>query len=506
MNCIDYPFPPDHQFRTPSRFAVQNIWAMMNNRKSRRIAPKGGIADRALLLVLGVFIVAICLLGGSARGDAVQLIVLRPLACLVAGYALYQLAAGQRGAQKVEGLVPLYAGLAVLVVWMIIQLIPLPYQLWSELPGRGLIARLDAAGDQSGLWRPISFSPSRTANSLAALIVPLAAVLLYHVYPNARKKDFLSLIILIAVCNALLGILQILGPSGGPLYFYEFTNSSEAVGFFANRNHSSVFSAVALLIISYMHTQNWRFFGVNTKYTSMALVTFYLLIFLSSILNGSRAGFLCGGIALFIGLILYNLKPVDAAGHRKKQGNGIASIIGSVAIVAFSVLLVLLFFVSDRVPAITRLIESDNMSNLRTSAMPTLLDMIATYWPFGAGFGTFDKVYFIHEPNELLMPSYFNQAHNDWLQILIEGGVLAGLLALAAVFFYLVSVLKLFAAASRNPAHLYFWFGIMVILAVASLVDYPLRTPLFSAVAVWIVTLLFTARRNPEALGFSGRP
>ncbi|VWX60781.1 O-antigen ligase family protein [Sphingorhabdus sp. 109] len=479
---------------------------MMNNRKSRNIAPKGGIADRALLLVLGAFITAICLLGGSVRGDAVQLIVLRPAACLVAGYALYQLGASRAGGQKVQGLAPLYAGLAVLAVWMIIQLIPLPYQIWSELPGRALIAKLDAAGGQRGLSRPLSFSPSRTANSLAALIVPLAALLLFHRYPNRRKKDFLALIIVIALGNSLLGILQILGPSGGPLYFYEFTNATEAVGFFANRNHSSVFSAVALLIISYIYSQNWRFFRLDRKYTNMVLVTIYLLIFLSSILNGSRAGFLCGGIALFLGLVLYNLRPADAKGPGMKQSRKVASIIGSVAIVAFSLTLILLFFASDRVPAVTRLIEADNMSNLRTSAMPTLLEMIGTYWPFGTGFGTFDKAYFIHEPNELLMPSYFNQAHNDWLQMIIEGGAPVAVLAIAGILFYFAAVLKLFVLTASNRAHLFFWFGIMTILGVASLVDYPLRTPLFSAVAVWIVALLLAARRNPEALGFIRDP
>ncbi|WP_173204166.1 O-antigen ligase [Sphingopyxis sp. BSNA05] len=470
----------------------------MNNRKNKGIAPRRAVADRASLLVLGIFIVAICFLGGSARGDAVQLIVLRPVACLVAAFALYQL-----GGQKVRGLVPLYAGLAFLGLWMIIQLIPLPYSIWSELPGRGLIVKLDAAGAQGELWRPLSFSPSRTANSLAALIVPLAALLLFHIYPDRRKKDFLSLIILIAFCNSLLSILQILGPSGGPLYFYEFTNSSEAVGFFANRNHSSVFSAVSLLIISYVYSQNWRFFRLGDKYSNMALGTVYLLVFLSSILNGSRAGFLCGGIALFIGLILYNLRPADAAARRKKQGKRIGSVLVSVAAVGFSAVLVLLFFASDRVPAISRLIETDTMANLRAGAMPTLLEMIGTYWPFGTGFGTFDKAYFIHEPSELLMPSYFNQAHNDWLQILIEGGAPVAVLAVAAILFCIVSVLKLFSATSGNRGHLLFWFGIMGILAVASAVDYPLRTPLFSAVAVWILALLFTARRNPEALGFA---
>lgn len=472
----------------------------MNAKKTSRAPRNHDIVDRAPLLVLGAFALVICLLGGSARGDAVQLVGLRPICCLFAGYAFYRL-----GSQKVSGLMPLYVGLGMLGALMAIQLIPLPYQLWSELSGRAIVVQLDVAGDQAGLWRSISLSPSRTANSLASLIVPLAAVLLFHIYPNDRKRDFLALIIIIALCNSLLSILQLLGPSGGPLYFYEFTNATEAVGFFANRNHSSVFSGVSLLIISYFYGQNWSIFRLNIRYANLLLSAAYVIIFISIILNGSRAGFLCGGIALFLGLVIFNTKHFQATDHVSRRSSRIVSIVGSVAIVIFSAALILLFFVSDRLPALTRLVEADNMSNIRARAMPTLFEMIGNYWPVGAGFGTFDKVYFIHERTELLMPSYFNQAHNDWLQMLIEGGAPIALIAVAGILWYVVSVLKLFSSTSNNISHLLFWFGIMAILAIASLVDYPLRTPIFSAVTVWIVAFLFTARHHPGSFGFSRR-
>ncbi len=37
--------------------------------------------------------------------------------------------------------------------------------------------------------------------------------------------------------SALLGLLQLANGPGSSLYFYEETNRTEAVGFFANRNH-----------------------------------------------------------------------------------------------------------------------------------------------------------------------------------------------------------------------------------------------------------------------------
>lgn len=470
----------------------------MNVKKINGAKRNRDIMDRAPMVVLGLFVAAICLLGGSARGDAAQLVFLRPICCLFAGYGIYRL-----GSQNVKGLVPLYAGLGILGGLMIIQMIPLPYAIWSELPGREVLVNLDAAGGLTGLWRSLTLSPSRTGNSLASLIVPLAAVLLFHIYPNHRKKDLLAVIIVIAAGNAMLGILQILGPSGGALYFYEFTNSGDAVGFFANRNHSSVFSGLSLLIISYFYAQRWQIFRFTEAYTNIFLAAVYIVIFLSIIINGSRAGLLCGGIALFIGLIIFNLKPPETARVKIARVNKIGSIIGSIAVFMFSATLILLFFVSDRLPAVSRLIESDTMSDLRTKAIPTLFEMIGTYWPVGSGFGTFDKVYFIHERSELLMPSYFNQAHNDWLQILIEGGAPVAALAAAGLLWYIASVWKLFLSTSKNLSHLFFWLGTVAILGIASLVDYPLRTPIFSAVTVWMVAFLFTARHNLASFGIS---
>jgi hypothetical protein len=472
----------------------------MNDKKINGAKRNRDIMARAPLFVLGAFVVAICLLGGSARGDAAQLVFLRPICCLFAGYGIYRL-----GSQKVYGLAPLYAGFGILGGLMIIQMIPLPYAIWTALPGREVIVNLDVAGGLTDLWRSITFSPSRTANSLASLIVPLAAVLLFHIYPNDRKKDLLAVIIFIAAGNAMLGILQLLGPSGGALYFYEITNSADAVGFFANRNHSSVFSGLSLLVISYFYAQRWQVFRFTEAYTNIFLAAVYIVIFLSILINGSRAGLLCGGIALFVGLIIFNLKPPETARYKRARVKKIGSIISSIAIFMFSATLILLFFVSERLPAFSRLIEKDPMSDQRREAMPTLFEMIGSYWPVGSGFGTFDKVYYIHERSEFLRPSYFNQAHNDWLQILIEGGAPIALMAIAGIAWYVTNVFKLFLSTSKDASHLFFWFGIMAVIAFASMVDYPLRTPLFSAVTVWLLAFLITSRHNLDRFAINRR-
>ncbi len=48
--------------------------------------------------------------------------------------------------------------------------------------------------------------------------------------------------------------------------------------------------------------------------------------------------------------------------------------------------------------------------------------MIRTYFPVGSGLGGFDPLFRMHEPFELLKPTYFNHAHNDWLEIALDAG------------------------------------------------------------------------------------
>jgi O-antigen ligase len=103
------------------------------------------------------------------------------------------------------------------------------------------------------------------------------------------------------------------------------------------------------------------------------------------------------------------------------------------------------------------------------------------FQPLGSGLGTFVPVYQMFEPPDALLTSYVNHAHNDWLELWLEGGWPA--LAVVAVFVaWLV-----FASARvwRRPAA----EGLAIDRALAraatiaivalllhSTVDYPLRT------------------------------
>src|ERR1700722_5685025 len=116
--------------------------------------------------------------------------------------------------------------LAVVLV-PLIQLVPLPPALWTLLPHRApLIASFDDLGH--GLpWLPISVSPNATWLSVAALLP--------------------TLVVAFGIVSAFLGLLQIAQGPASRLRFFSATNLTEAVGFFANRNHYAAFLYVVLL-------------------------------------------------------------------------------------------------------------------------------------------------------------------------------------------------------------------------------------------------------------------
>ena len=72
-----------------------------------------------------------------------------------------------------------------------------------------------------------------------------------------------------------------------------------------------------------------------------------------------------------------------------------------------------------------------------------------SFLPFGAGFGTFDPVYRRFEPDALLSTIYLNQAHNEPMQLAMEGGIPA--LALLLVFPALVDP-RAFQANGRKSS------------------------------------------------------
>jgi O-antigen ligase len=127
--------------------------------------------------------------------------------------------------------------------------------------------------------------------------------------------------------------------------------------------------------------------------------------------------------------------------------------------------------------------------DLRWPLWPSIADMLPHYLPWGTGVGSYAEAYQVLEPDNLLRPTFSNHAHNELLEILFTAGIPGAALVLLALVFLAAAVWR--GLRSSGDAALFKRLGILVIilLAIASISDYPVRTPILSAVfvlaAIW---------------------
>lgn len=457
------------------------------------------------------FIMIVLLTGGASRPDVMSLLILRPAAFLFLGYACLVTTR-----QQVDLVLVPFVLLSCLAVLMILQLIPLPPSIWSNLPQRDVIYEVSKDLDLQNLWRPLSMVPSRTLNSLLSLSVPAAAIMLFALLDDKQRSRVPLVIVIIGAASMLLGLLQIAGPSEGPLYTYAITNNGSAVGFFANRNHHAVFLACLIPITVGMlfdRLSSKRAGKIDQNFLYIALTVGTIIFVLPYILvTGSRAGALLAIAGLLLSAMLWALWLAKAGRSSSGAGTGKASradkrsfLVKRVSLVPIvSVILLLgvaaaIYF--DRDFAINRYIQLNEVEDLRQKTLPVLLEMAKTNFAFGTGFGSFENLYKMWEPDSLLSPSYFNQAHNDSLQLLIEGGLPAAAIFMALMWIVAAQGIKLCRKLIARERVQYIKIGaffVILMVLTASLADYPTRTPIMMVFFSLILCIFLNQSRQSK--------
>jgi O-antigen ligase len=440
-------------------------------KRSRRVPTIGRFArPSAVILAFATFAAFVALTGGSSRPHIGWALVLRPASvlCIVA-----MLLAGPVNWRSVG---PVSALLALFAATIAIQLVPLPPALWYGLDGResyDAVARLLGG---TKLWHPLSVSPDRTWNSLVALLTPLGTIIGFAALDDRQRRLLLWPVLGIVVFSMVLGVLQIASGTSSPLYWYKVSGRGQLIGLLANRNHQAALLALALPLL-----RAWSLFPVARRRSSRTRVMVGLAVGAATVLYllvlGSRAGL----ALLLVGLIsAFLVKPsigTTRVSTRKRWiiAGGLVSGIAAILIIALS---------TDRAVAIGRLVDDDLSTEGRLAALPTLMQIIGKTWLLGTGFGSFVPVYATYEPDALLKTSYFNNAHNDLIELVITGGMPALLVFLGFFVWWVRASWRTISTSAPPP-----WralqrasaFGILIVL-LASLTDYPLRAPLIAAV------------------------
>jgi O-antigen ligase len=385
-----------------------------------------------------------------------------------------------------------------------VQLIPLPATVLATIsPSTDTFLRQFLVGyPMLAQSHPLSINPSATRIGLAAAVA--LGLLLAGFARAATREDARRVVMLIAALGVVMSIAGLIQQAmwNGKIYgFWTPVYSSLAFGPFVNRNHFAgwMLMAIPLVFASFcgrvsrgMHgvRPGWRdrlmWFGSadGTGTTLLGFAGVIMAIGLAATLSRSGLIGLLAAAAVS-GLVL----------ARGKLGIGGRLVVGATAVlmVVVAVGVTGLDKVGDR-------FANPDMGTLGNRAgVWTDAWAIARRFPLtGTGLNTFGDATLIYQTGN--PDVHYVQAHNDYLQLMAEGGVLICVPALAA----LVAGVRLVRRRMRSvpPASGDYWIrtgAVTGILAIGlqSLVDFSLQMP---GNAVLFVVLLALAARRTSAV------
>jgi len=453
--------------------------------QSNLAAPPTRLRQTVPLLTLGVLLLAVFALGGGSRDDIVSLIALRPLAVLCLGIGLVTLTREHCLAFRL----PL-GFLAAVFVLIGCHLVPLPPFVWTALPGRELAV---AAGEAAGIgqpWRPLTLVPYRGWNAFYAMIVPAAVMVLAVQIPREDHRRLVLLVIAAALLNAFWGILQSVSGYAGWTYWFAVSSRNTVTGLFANRNHLAALEIASLPLLVLLAS---RARGARAGALQVGCGALGALALMIALATGSRAGTALAVLVSALAWLVWRARPQK---HAKDRRGLAAKKWVPYAIGAFSLAMIVAFGVLlASSTGFERLAGTGSgpVEEYRFLVWRTILEFLPQYLPFGSGVGSFVEIFRIYEPDAMLGTSYWNHAHNDWLEWALEGGIPAMALMLAAILGWAARSLALLRESRSGRFETQLALAGAIILFALGLwsgVDYPLRTPALAGLAalcaVWM--------------------
>lgn len=300
------------------------------------------------------------------------------------------------------------------------------------------------------------------------------------------------LVLAIGLISVFLGLLQVAQGPSSPLRFFAITNTTEAVGFFANRNHFAALVYALILIAACWATA--AVFRARTSFsrkvhdtTAVAAVvmTVAIIVVLLSAEAMARSR---------VGLALTILALIGAFALAWKEWRMASR--GTAGLVVGGIALIFLFVAEFTLYRIMERFTADPLADARIPFARNTFTAAMDYMPFGSGIGSFVPVYGMYEQASDTIPNAFaNHAHNDVLEMSLE----AGLLGIVLTGFFAVWLTKMSIEVWRSSTigsrDIDLWLArsatlIIILLAIHSFVDYPLRTGAVMAVMAFACGLL----------------
>lgn len=398
------------------------------------------------------------LLGGGAAAMGLAQVIILTVGLLTGFVSLF----ARRGIQSMRLPWPVIAVMLLLIVLPLLQLVPLPPELWRSLPGRAAeTAIIDLAGGGK-LTRPLALDPNTNLQLFATLVMLTGFALIVAQLDSVNINRLIQVVLALALVQFLVGAVQF-STAGTTLDIFDNSHKGWLLGTFANRNHTGLFFACSILLTAALYENPLPFDkGQALRLRRLVLSALVALWLLGAIGTGSRTAFVLSLVATALAATIA-LRGIQVPRWTWLGGTFV------LAVVAAAVML------SERAQRLLDRYETVG-TDQRWSMWDNSYDMIADYMPWGGGFGSFSVIYKKYEPLEEVIPTFANNAHNDYLELLIEAG-LPGVIVLGLiVMLALVGVVR--GIRSSNPQiarHALVAGGIILLFLCHSVVDYPVR-------------------------------
>ncbi len=374
---------------------------------------------------------------------------------------------------------------ALFVLWIGIQLVPLPLSLLSKLsPANSLTASWLAANHGSH-WGTISIYPDATVLGLFKILAYLCVfALAVQFFDSGRRKSFLVLALIILGCfEAGYGIVQhLLGWNNifGMTDPYDFL---VAIGTYINRNHFAGLIeltfpfAFAYAFYTYQLWSDARHRGTSIRSESGGessigfRIVFYLflavMMVISAVFSFSRGGILSVSFALIAMSLLTLFKA-----RKKSWGLVIAGI--AVLGLGFSLWIGL----GGVVQRFERMGNSKHIkAEVRGMIWHDTVQLLRANPVFGTGLGTYGEA--LRPFQTHLVDLHIDHAHNDYLEFACETGIVGCSILFLPIFYLLIRMVIFFLRDHRRYRRsvLLGCIGSTLALLIHSLVDFNLQVP-----------------------------
>ena len=311
---------------------------------------------------------------------------------------------------------PLQWPLLGMIVLGLIQLLPL--------------RTVDNAGLPLSPARSLSLDPYSTRLVLvqvAGLLIYFVATLIFTDSPR-RLRTIVRTITIFGFLLAMFGLTQSFTTDGTRVYWFRQLTQSTAFGPFINRHHFAGYMELAIAL-----PLGLLFSGAIESYKRPLYAFAAMIMGVALIMTNSRGGIISLAAEIFFLALIAG--PALLGGERRPQAQRIrAALLRAGLALGLIVVLIGGVIVIGGSDVFTRLLGSPNAEDPTTGRShfwSVTLDVIKSYPVIGSGLGSFSVIYTRYDSRNGFYR--LEQAHNDYLQTLADGGVVGGLLGLAFV-------------------------------------------------------------------------